>query len=560
MQPYTVPRCPLARRGGLGESTRVGTFVLALHSHLPYCRGAGRWPHGEEWIHEAVLGTYLPLLVLLHDLRDAGVPYRIVIGLTPVLIEQLADRDIDVRNLEYIDDQLRRAEKDVRRFLDSADHGRAALADFYVGSYRRLRRAYVDRFGRNLVGAFADLARTGHVEILTSAATHGYLPLLDRPSVEAQLSIGRRSTKRLTGLEPTGIWLPECAYRPGLEVPLAAHGITHFFTDAALLPGHARPAGEVARRRGQSELGRWAPHEARVQVAPVAEATDVDLLRPYYVGDSDVVAIARHDRVSGQVWSAFMGYPGDPEYREFHRKDTTSGLRYWRVTSVHKGLGEKEDYAPGRAAERAREHAAHFVEVVRGELAGRTADGRDPLLAVTFDSELFGHWWFEGVDWLGLVLRQLTASEIRVSTAAEYLEREPPRARVALAEGSWGKNNDHSTWLNEGTGWMWDELARLATEMSALRAGPPIADPFRARAARQAARELLLAQSSDWPFLVTTGQAADYAVERFRAHAHRFRRAAALAREGDIDDEVELRSLERADNPFPDATLADFKS
>src|SRR5256712_13198863 len=151
---------------------RVGTFVLALHSHLPYARGAGRWPHGEEWVHEAILGTYLPLLVLLHDLRDAGVPYRIVIGLTPILIEQLADHDITVRTLEYIDDQVVRAETDVRRFTDAPDQGRAELAHFYVGSYRCLREAYRGRFGRNLVGAFADLAKTGHIEILTSAATH----------------------------------------------------------------------------------------------------------------------------------------------------------------------------------------------------------------------------------------------------------------------------------------------------------------------------------------------------------------------------------------------------
>jgi len=539
----------------------VGTFVLALHSHLPYCRGAGRWPHGEEWIHEAVLGTYLPLLVLLHDLRDAGVPYRIVIGLTPILIEQLADRDINVRALEYIDDQVLRAEKDVRRFTDAPDQGRAELANFYVGSYRRLREAYRGRFGRDLVGAFASLAKTGHVEILTSAATHGYLPLLDRPSVDAQLRIGRRSSRRLTGLDPTGIWLPECAYAPGLEKALAAHGITHFFTDAALLPGHARPAGDVARGRGQSELGRWPAHEEPVNATAAVASSDVDLLRPYYVGNSDVVAIARHDRVSSQVWSAFTGYPGDAHYREFHRKDTSSGLRYWRVTSVHKGLGEKEEYSPGRAAERAREHASHFVNVVRAELSGRSADGRDPLLAVTFDSELFGHWWFEGVDWLGLVLRELTESDVRVATAAEYLDREPPTERVALSEGSWGKNNDHSTWLNEGTAWMWDELERLAREMDALRARTTREGPFRERAARQAVRELLLAQSSDWPFLVTTGQAADYAVERFRSHAHRYRRAVALAHSGDpIEDEVELRSLELADNPFPDAALADFQS
>ena len=537
----------------------MGTFVLALHSHLPYCRGAGRWPHGEEWIHEAVLGTYLPLLVLLHDLREHGVPYRIVVGLTPILIEQLGDRDIVLRTLEYVDDQVLRAEQDVRRFAEASDPRRTELASFYVGSYRRLRDAYRTRFGRDLVGAFADLARTGNLEILTSAATHGYLPLLDGASVEAQLRIGRRSSRRLTKLDPTGMWLPECAYRPGLERALAANGITHFFTDAALLPGHARPAGDV-RRRGQSELGRWAPAEEREQFArPSTASSDVDLLRPYYVGDSDVVAIARHDRVSSQVWSAFSGYPGDAQYREFHRKDTTSGLRYWRVTSVHKGLGDKEDYSPHRAADRARDHARHFVEVVRNELSGRPTDGRDPLLAVTFDSELFGHWWFEGVDWLGLVLRGLAESEIRVATASEYLDREPPGGRVALAEGSWGKNNDHSTWLNEGTAWMWDELASLAREMDALRAAPP-RDPFRERACRQVVRELLLAQSSDWPFLVTTGQAADYAAERFRSHVHRFHRALALAREGDaVEDETELRSLEHADNPFPDASLQDFR-
>ena len=539
----------------------MGTFVLALHSHLPYCRGAGRWPHGEEWIHEAVLGTYLPLLVLLHDLRDARVPYRIVIGLTPILIEQLADRDINVRTLDYIDDQVLRAEKDLRRFTDAADQGRAELASFYVGSYTRLREAYRTRFGRDLVGAFADLAKTGHVEILTSAATHGYLPLLDRPSVEAQLGVGRRSSRRLTGLDPTGIWLPECAYAPGLEKALAAHGITHFFTDAALLPGHARPAGDVRRRRGQSELGRWAPHEERVEETTESATSDVDLLRPYYVGDSDVVAIARHDRVSSQVWSAVTGYPGDAEYREFHRKDTVSGLRYWRVTSVQTGLGEKEAYSPHRAADRARDHARHFVHVVRTALAGRSTDGRDPLLAVTFDSELFGHWWFEGVDWLGLVLRELSGSDIRVATATEYLDREPPKERIALSEGSWGKNNDHSTWLNEGTAWMWDELGRLAQEMEGLRASAPRGDPFRDRAARQAVRELLLAQSSDWPFLVTTGQAADYAAERFRSHVLRFHRAVALAHGGDpIEDETELRSLEHADNPFPDASLADFRA
>src|SRR6266542_224115 len=234
------------------------------------------------------------------------------------------------------------------------------------------------------------------------------------------------------------------------------------------------------------------------------------------------------------------------------------GLRYWRVTDVRSGLGEKADYSPGAAADRARSHATHFVGLLRDTLAAhRTERGGSALLTVTFDSELFGHWWFEGIDWLGHVLRDLAADGPTPVTAAEYLRREPPTERVDLVEGSWGKNNDHSTWLNDRTAFMWSEIAAMAGEIHSLRAATP-SSPLRMRAARQAARELLLAQSSDWPFLVTTGQAADYAIERFRSHAMRFRRSVELTHSATSVDEVELRSLEHADNPFPDASPEDF--
>ena len=523
-------------------------FALVLHSHLPYARGAGRWPHGEEWVHEAILGTYLPLLGLLHDLRDTNVAYRMTIGLTPTLLEQLGDADIDHRFIEYVDDQMRRAEQDVRRFGGNGETERGALAMFYLSLFRAHKLAYTQRFGHDLVGAFADLARTGHVEILTSAATHGYLPLLDTPSVHAQLAEGTRTTRRRTGVEPRGIWLPECAYAPGLEEILESFGLTHFFTDPALLGGKRLvDAGHrfEGRRSG-------AGIEARL-----VDPESIDMLRPYLVHRSKVTAVTRHDKVSGQVWSAMMGYPGDPSYREFHRKDDKTGLRYWRVTDVQVGLGGKATYSPGGAAERVRAHADHFVGLVRDTLANRPHPARAALLTVTFDAELFGHWWFEGIDWLGRVLRELSANGPRSVTVDEYLRSEPPAERVELQEGSWGKNNDHTTWANDRTAWMWSELARMGDELAALRA-VQVADAMRVRAAKQAARELLLAQSSDWPFLVTTGQAADYAVERFRSHALRFRRCLELAHHGAADDEVELRSLERADNPFPDASPTDF--
>lgn len=533
-------------------------YALVLHSHLPYVRGAGRWPHGEEWVHEAILGTYLPLLVLLHDLRSEGVRYRLTIGLTPPLLEQLADADIGTRFLAYVDDQIRRAELDAWDFGVSGDSARQAVAEFYRGSYGRLKLAYVQRFDRDIVGAFADLARTGEVEILTSAATHGYLPLLDARSVEAQLSVGLATSRRLTGLDPTGIWLPECAYKPGLERALERHGLTHFFTDAALM--RRRAVGRVAtpsrsKRGSDRDSGNGVTAAPLDPPEPLVGPT-IDLFRPYLVADSSVAAVSRHPEISGQVWSAAQGYPGDPHYREFHRKDDRSGLRYWRVTATTVDLGNKAEYVVPVAAERVREHARHFASSVRDELAAhRAATGRDGMLVTTFDSELFGHWWFEGIDWLGLVLRELSAIE---TTVAGRLEEQPARERIGLAEGSWGKNNDHSTWLAPQTQWMWDGI-RLAAQRVRPFADDPPGDAFRKRAADHALRELLLLESSDWPFLVTTGQAGDYAAERFRSHAQRLDRSLELAARGTANDEVELLSLERADNPFPDAKIERFR-
>lgn len=523
-------------------------YALVLHSHLPYVRGAGRWPHGEEWIHEAILGTYLPLLVLLHDLRDEGVRYRLTIGLTPTLLEQLAAPDIQVRFLEYVDDQIRRAERDAWD-LASADGDRAALAEHYRASYGRLRDAYLVRFSRDLVGAFAALARTGEIELLTSAATHGYLPLLDDRSVAAQLALGGRTTRRLTGIAPSGIWLPECGYRPGLERALAAEGLDHCFIDAELLPGHGVTG--APRSPGAS----WPARSGGTDERPAGDfpAGAADVLRPHRVAGSAVAAIARHPGVSGQVWSAATGYPGDPAYREFHRKDDRSGLRYWRVSGAAVALGAKAPYRVADAAARVRVHAAHFSASVRRTLdAHRAATGQAGLLTTSFDSELFGHWWAEGVDWLGLVLRALGPLTV---TAADWLAAHPPREHVFLAEGSWGRHNDHSTWQDPKTAWMWQEIGLARAAVRALADAPPV-EPLRARAADQALRELLLLQSSDWPFLVTTGQAADYGAARFRAHAARLQRCLALARAGGAADADELGAIERADAVFPEARIA----
>lgn len=535
-------------------------FAFVLHGHLPYARASGRWPHGEEWLHEAILGTYLPLASVLFDLREERVPFQLTVGMTPILLEQIADADIVERFDEYLVDQQRRAEEDVRRFADLGDYAFEGLAAKYVDYFTRLGREYRRRFSRDLVGAIADLVRTGNLEVLTSAATHGYLPLLRRPDViRAQLENGIRSTRRRIGIDPAGLWLPECAYAPGLERYLEQAGLTHFIVDAALLEG--REARRASRRARIAEGGQqWTSGDGTFAEAGPAElygSPQADVMSAYLVGSSSVAVVARHPRVSGQVWSALHGYPGDGVYREFHRKDDVSGLRYWRVTDSASGLGEKQPYDWDAAFDRTHTHANHFVSLVRAELEDhRRVAGREGLLVAAFDLELFGHWWFEGVNWLGSALDRFAKAGTPTTTVADSLRASPPALSTELREGSWGKANDHSTWLNEGTAWMWPELERAADEMEALAALDD-ADAVRRRALAQAARELLIAQASDWEFLVTTGQADEYARERFRTHLLRFERCAEIAHTR--RENGDLAEMERLDNPFPEVDWSAYR-
>jgi 1,4-alpha-glucan branching enzyme len=257
-----------------------------------------------------------------------------------------------------------------------------------------------------------------------------------------------------------------------------------------------------------------------------------------------------------QVWSAAWGYPGDFLYREFHRKDPGSGLQYWRVSGAHVGLGDKQLYDPGPAEQQARRHAEHFVGLVANSLREfRSESGQPGLIVSAYDTELFGHWWFEGVTWLREVLRGLaTHPEVGLTTAHDYLAAYQPDEVLQLPESSWGAGGDHSTWENDQTAWMWPLIHAAEERMEELVARYPEATDDRARVLAQVARELLLLESSDWPFLVSTGQAAEYANNRFQQHLSRFNRLAMAAEHDAVDDETRrfLAECERDDNPFPD--------
>jgi 1,4-alpha-glucan branching enzyme len=509
-----------------------------LHGHLPYARRQGQWPHGEEWIHEAASTTYIPLLIALTDMAERGVPFRLTIGLTPILMEQLSDTAV-IANLEtYLLDRLRRAESDRIRFAHDGYAREARVATLYAEHFDGALQAFQTRFNRNIVAGFAALHRSGHVELMVSAATHGYLPLLGRASsIAAQLQVGITAYERHVGTKPRSIWLPECAYRPaqgglpGIETFLEAQGLNLFFTEAQ-----------------------------NVEEAPFADGAPgaPTTFRPYRIATSPVQVVARNQRVAEQVWSRYEGYPGDRDYREFHRKDAESGLWYWRITGENVDLGEKDLYEPAWAAAKVEAHAHHFVSVVEDEAAKWHGTSDAPgLICAAYDAELFGHWWFEGVQWLARVL-ELTASDdhptIATATAGEYVRDYPATEAIALPPSSWGRYRTDFTWNNAKTAWMWPIVHERERRMETLVARYPRArGPLRATLA-QAGRELLLLESSDWPFLVTTGQADEYATRRFNAHVKRFDRLTALLDAGTADTSAgkHLRTrIEQLDNPFP---------
>lgn len=517
----------------------VGSFVLALHGHLPWVLHHGRRPHGVHWLYEAALETWLPLLGVVDELAAHGVRAGFSLGLTPVLLEQLANPAFQQGFEGYLDGLLEQSR------LDGQEPRFALLAARWEGWLLEQR----DRFrgvGRDLVSAFAAHARAGNLELLSSFAAHGYAPLLlHDASVRGQLRTGLHTSERLLGFRPRGIWLPECAFRPGgpwmpprlhkdlrnrlgVDRILEDEGVTHFFVDAVHYRG--------LRSEGVVEGGAF--HKVgwdRAEQEPRRGWRSP--LEPHWIntagGPSRVAAFARHPAVSEQVWSADVGYPGDPRYLEFHKRRTDDGLRYWRVTRRSADLAEKELYRPEEVSAAVYEHAQHFAGTVKRALVEhQRATGREGCLTATFDAELFGHWWHEGPRFVRDVLLALHHDpDVVVEPAGARLERVPPDKVAWMPEGSWGAGGGHEVWFNEALGWTWDAEYRAEDRFLGLLWDlRQSKDQGRGRAlVMKAARELLLLQASDWPFVISTRGAVDYGYQRFCGHLTRFDRLVSMA-------------------------------
>jgi 1,4-alpha-glucan branching enzyme len=538
-------------------------FVLTLHGHLPYVLHHGRWPHGSVWLCEAAFDSYLPLIEALQALEQERIPSPVTLGITPVLANQLAHPSFVSEFEAYMERRLEGAAGAPAHLSAAGDSQLVPIAKYWHERLTRLLNLFRSLEG-DLIGAFRGFEDRGRVELISSAATHGFLPLLSRDeSIRLQLAVGVAEHKRLFGRTPTGCWLPECAYRPGgpwgpagagpglrqsyragIDEHLAAAGYRYFFVDTHLV-------------RAGAALGY-----PEVEEVPISG--DRTPYVAYRVASSqrrahDLFALVRDPKASAQVWSRAQGYPGDEWYLEFHKIRWPDGLRLWRVTGGGVDLGGKQRYDPSAASNSARNHAEHFASVLH-ETATRIQQQRarnapPPVVTAPFDAELFGHWWFEGVDFIAQLYRQLSRNGVRPVTAGQHVTASAKASpTIQLTEGSWGKNGDFSMWLNEQTSWTWQRLWALegaywAVARNALAGGP------KPRAVlAQATRSLLLAQASDWQFIISTGEAADYANQRFDEHCGQAEDLVRALANGKIDDATmhRVEALGAQDSLFPD--------
>ncbi|BAQ62585.1 glycogen branching enzyme [Geminocystis sp. NIES-3708] len=518
----------------------LGYLALVLHAHLPFVRHPeSDYVLEEEWLYEAITETYIPLIHVFEGLKRDGVDFKITMSMTPPLVSMLKDKLLQERYNEHLEKLQELLEKEIEH---NEHNGHIKyLAEYYAQEFKEIRQTW-ERYKGDLVTAFKHFQDSNNVEIITCGATHGYLPLMKMypQAVWAQIEVACQSYEENFGIRPRGIWLPECAYYEGLERMLADAGLRYFLTD-----GHG-----LLYARPRPRFGTYAP----------------------IFTEPGVAVFGRDHESSQQVWSSEVGYPGDPVYREFYKdlgweadydyikpyimpngQRKNVGIKYHKITSRQAGLSDKALYDPYWAREKAAEHAGNFlynrVQQVQ-HLAGMMQ--REPLVVSPYDAELYGHWWYEGPQFIDFLFRKawFDQDSLYMIHLADYLKGHPTQQVAIPSQSSWGYKGFHEYWLNHTNAWVYPHLHKGAEKMIHLATIEP-ADELQLRALNQAARELLLAQSSDWAFIMRTGTMVPYAVRRTKSHLLRLNKLYEEILAEKIDSGW-LTQVEEIDNIFPE--------
>jgi len=513
------------------------SLALLLHAHLPFVRHPEHPSFLEEdWLFEAITECYLPLIRVLNGLADDDVPHRLTLSISPPLAEMLDDVLLQERYRHYLESRMELVDQEAHR--TKHDAVLQPLAVMYRQLFGAATRLY-DHYQGNLLNAFRQLQDENSIEIITCPATHAFMPFVSTDAARrAQLLIAKETCAHHFGKSPRGLWLAECGYEPDLESLLRESGFAYLVLDAhGLLFGNPRPPAGV--------------------YSPVKTP-------------EGLVAFGRDLESSRQVWSSHGGYPGDENYREFYRDlgydghyeslrpyfhadgiRRNLGIKYHRITGPG-DLGQRAFYRRERALAKADEHARHFVQSREAQLTSlRQTLGQPPIVVSPYDAELFGHWWFEGPHFLDRVIRNAASStQFKLATLSDVLEENANPVCSQPAASSWGEQGYQKVWLNERTQWLYRHQHQAERCMTELASEFPEAEGTMRRALNQAGRELLLAESSDWPFLICQQTAVPYAMRRFRLHIQRFHQLREQISSGAIE-EAWLKKVEAQDNLFP---------
>ncbi len=523
-----------------------GAVIVVLHAHLPYVHHPNDHHALEHrWLYEALTESYLPLIEVFQQLLAEKVNFRVTLSLSPTLVAMLSDPWLQSQYEQHLLSLIELSLKEQQRVADNPDL--LVLVKYYEMKLTSLLSLY-RRYDRNVLTAWCELRDAGCLELIACGATHAFLPfVLTKEAVRMQIHTALQSHRNAFGEMPKGLWLPECGYTPEIDKILKEWNIGYTFVGSSAFDGAQPP----------SPFGAFSP-----------------ILTPH-----GMAAFTGVQSLATQVWSSIRGYPGDPDYREFYRDvgfdeelsyvtpyihpngiRVATGIKYYRVT----GQGDhKELYRLEQVADKIRTHARHFATLCREQaLVAHQVIGRKAAITIPFDAELFGHWWYEGPSWLGQVLRILALDEqVQTATPSDYLASYQDYPVGQLAMSSWGRNGYGEVWMNETNDWIYPTLHTMEHRMAKLadRLSDQSLSAIKVRAVKQAGRELMLAQASDWAFMMDGRDNAPYAIRRVKWHVHAFTILYDMIQAGTVDEEV-LDQLENEDAIFKDIDVALFSS
>ena len=550
---------------------KKGYVSFVLHAHLPFIHHPESNDYLEEsWLYEAISETYIPLLKNFKKLVDEGVNFRITMSMTPPLLSMLDNKLLQQKYINYLENLIELSEKEIKRttFNEKMNN----LSKYYYERYSEDLRLFRDEFKCDLISQFKHFQDIGVLEIITCGATHGYFPILyvNEKTVRAQIAVGVQTYERYFGKKPRGIWLPECGY-----VPEADKYLREFGVDYAIVESHG-----VLYANPTPVYGTLAP----------------------IVSPQGFTVFGRDMESSRQVWSSINGYPGDYNYRDFYRDigyeadydyikpyiahngvRVHTGIKYHRITG---DTDNKDIYDIQWAKDSAERQAGHFLNSRTEQIENASHYmNKPPIVLCPYDAELYGHWWYEGPYWLYILFKKIYYDEcnFELITPSEYMDKYPEIQQCQPCRSSWGANGYSEVWLNPSNDYAHKHLHTAGDRMCELaykfkdsynllndldnkikdlkKEKKPITSitssskyrnaKLQVRALNQAARELLLAQSSDWLFIITNNTMVDYAHRRIKDHIGRFTRLYNELNSGKIDRKF-LTEIEEKDCVFPD--------